>query len=77
MPSESAACSRNACTPSSTSSSVIWTGGGRDFVHGHFGRGEIHCESDRVHVYLSHRSRRGYHLFGCRHIDYRPEAMRR
>ena len=56
---------------------IIYTGGGHDVVHGHFGRGEIHCDSPDVLVYLSHRSRRGYHLFGCHHIDYRPEAMRR
>ena len=55
----------------------IYTGGGHDVVHGHFGRGEIHCDSPDVLVFLSHRSRRGYHLFGCKHIDYRPEAMRR
>jgi Ca2+-binding RTX toxin-like protein len=54
----------------------IFTGGGRDLVHAHFGQGEIHCESDRVLVYLSHRSRRGYDLFGCGHISYTPESQR-
>jgi Ca2+-binding RTX toxin-like protein len=55
---------------------IIYTGGGRDLVHAHFGQGEIHCDSDRVLVYLSHRSRRGYHLFGCGHISYTPERLR-
>jgi Ca2+-binding RTX toxin-like protein len=55
---------------------LIFTGGGRDLVHAHFGQGEIHCESDRVLVYLSHRSRRGYDLFGCAHISYTPERLR-
>ncbi|HEX2015508.1 MAG TPA: hypothetical protein VGN69_02355 [Solirubrobacteraceae bacterium] len=48
----------------------VYTGAGRDVVHAHFGRGEIHCGSGRARVYLSHRSRRRYHLFGCRHISY-------
>ncbi len=55
----------------------IYTGGGRDVVHAHFGRGEIHCDSPDVLVYVSHRSRRLYRLFGCRRLDYRPEAKRR
>jgi hypothetical protein len=50
---------------------VIRTGGGRDVVHAHFGRGEIHCESSRVTVFLSHRSRPRYHLSGCRRISYK------
>jgi hypothetical protein len=49
---------------------VIFTGGARDVVHAHFGRGEIHCDSPAVTVYLSHKSRRRYRLFGCRHISY-------
>ena len=55
----------------------IYTGGGRDLVHAHFGRGEIHCDSRRVLVYMSHRGRKGWRLFGCRHISYRPERLRR
>jgi hypothetical protein len=56
----------------------IHTGGGRDLVHAHFGRGgEIHCDSRRVKVYISHRSRPRYRLFGCHVLDYRPERMRR
>jgi hypothetical protein len=56
----------------------IHTGGGRDLVHAHFGRGgEIHCDSGRVKVYISHRSKRRYHLFGCHVLDYRPERVRR
>jgi hypothetical protein len=56
---------------------IIYTGGGRDLVHAHFGRGEIHCDSDRVLIYISHRSRRAYDLFGCRHLSYSPERVRR
>jgi hypothetical protein len=55
----------------------IYTGGGRDVVHAHFGRGEIHCDSNNVLVYLSHRSRRGYRLFGCKHISYATERSLR
>jgi Ca2+-binding RTX toxin-like protein len=56
----------------------IHTGGGHDAVHAHFGSGgEIHCESARVRVYLSHRSRRLYRLFGCNHISYTTERSRR
>ena len=58
----------------------IHTGGGRDFVHVHFGRGgEIYCESPNVHIYISHRSRHRYRLFGCNrhHLDFRPERLRR
>ena len=55
----------------------IFTGGGRDEVHAHFGRGgEIHCESRGVLVYISHRSRPHYRLFGCHRISYKTEAMR-
>jgi hypothetical protein len=55
----------------------IHTGGGRDFVHAHFGRGgEIWCDSPNVHVYISHRSRDRYRLFGCHHLDFRPERVR-
>jgi hypothetical protein len=43
----------------------ISTGGGVDVVHAHFGRGEIHCQSDTVTIYLSHRSKRRYQLIGC------------
>jgi hypothetical protein len=55
----------------------IHTGGGDDVVHGHFGYGEIHCSSRHVLVYLSHRSRPDYRLFGCHRISYKTEAMRR
>jgi hypothetical protein len=53
---------------------VIFTGGGPDVVHAHFGRGEIHCASRAVIVYLSHRSRPRYRLFGCRRISYRTSG---
>ena len=49
----------------------IRTGGGRNVVHAHFGRGRIRCGSPSDIVYLSHRSRPGYHLIGCRHISYK------
>jgi hypothetical protein len=48
----------------------VWTGTGRTIVHAHFGSGEIHCQSPQVLVYLSHKSRPRYRLFGCRHISY-------
>jgi hypothetical protein len=48
----------------------IWTGGGADIVHAHFGHGEIHCQSGAVHLYISHLSRPRYKLFGCRWITY-------
>lgn len=50
--------------------SYIYTGGGRDVVHAHFGRGEIRCQSPSVIVHVSHRSRRGYRMFGCRHVRF-------
>jgi Ca2+-binding RTX toxin-like protein len=50
---------------------VIHTRGGRDVVHAHFGRGEIHCESSRVTVFLSRRSRPGYRLTGRCHVSYK------
>jgi hypothetical protein len=46
----------------------IWTGGGLDIVHAHFGRGQIHCDSPTVTVYVSHASRHRYRLFGCRRV---------
>jgi hypothetical protein len=49
----------------------ISTGTGRDTVHAHFGRGEIHCGSPDAVVYISHRSRRRYKLFGCAHVSFR------
>jgi hypothetical protein len=49
----------------------IHTGGGFDVVHAHFGRGDIHCDSPSVTVFLSRRGRHGYQLFGCRHISYK------
>jgi hypothetical protein len=49
---------------------VIVTGAGRDVVHAHFGRGEIHCGPGAT-VFLSHRSRRLYKRDGCRRISYR------
>ena len=48
----------------------ISTGAGADVVHAHFGRGEIHCGSPQDVVYLSHMSKRGYKLFGCRHVSF-------
>jgi hypothetical protein len=56
---------------------IIRTGGGHDVVHAHFGRGEIHCDTRTVLVYLSHRSRPGYRLSGCRQISYKTEKQRR
>ncbi len=52
----------------------IYTGGGTDAVHAHFGRGEIHCDSAGVTVFLSHASRPRYRLFGCEHISYSTDG---
>jgi Ca2+-binding RTX toxin-like protein len=49
----------------------IRTGGGRNVVHAHFGRGRIRCGSASDIVFISHRSRPGYRLIGCRHISYK------
>jgi Ca2+-binding RTX toxin-like protein len=49
----------------------IYTGGGYDVIHAHFGHGAIHCDSTSVTVYLSRSGRRGWRLFGCRHISYK------
>jgi hypothetical protein len=49
---------------------IIFTGSGPSVVHAHFGRGEIHCGSASVVVFLSHKDRAGYRLSGCRHISY-------
>ncbi len=48
----------------------VWTGTGATKVHASVGGGEIHCQSSRMVVFLSHRSRTHYKLFGCRHISY-------
>ncbi len=48
----------------------VWTGTGATKVHASVGGGEIHCQSSRVVVFLSHRSRPHYKLFGCRHLSY-------
>ena len=48
----------------------VWTGKGRTMVHASVGGGVIHCQSSRVIVFLSHRSRPHYRLPGCRHLSY-------
>jgi Ca2+-binding RTX toxin-like protein len=53
---------------------VIDTGGGNDVVHAHFGYGSITCHSAGTIVFLSHKSRPGYHLAGCRRISYRTSG---
>jgi hypothetical protein len=49
----------------------ISTGGGGDVVHAHYGRGQIRCGSPTDLVYLSHKSRPGYRLIGCKRISYK------
>jgi hypothetical protein len=49
---------------------IISTGGGMNVVHAHYGHGTITCGSRSDIVYLSHKSRPGYKLIGCRHISY-------
>jgi hypothetical protein len=48
----------------------IWTGGGRDVVHAHFGHGAIHCQSRRVTVFMTKETRHRWHLFGPCHVSY-------
>ncbi len=55
----------------------IYTGGGDDVVHAHFGRGEIHCDSRDVLIYVSHRGRSGWRLFGCKRVSYATERSLR
>lgn len=43
----------------------------RTVVHAHYGHGAIHCGSPKIVVYLSHRDRRRYRLFGCKRISYK------
>lgn len=51
---------------------TIDTGGGNDVVHAHFGHGSITCGgAGSPLVYLSHKSRKRYHLHGCTRISYR------
>jgi Ca2+-binding RTX toxin-like protein len=46
-------------------------GGGADQIHAHFGHGTITCASGKATVFLSHASRKGYTLRGCRKISYK------
>jgi hypothetical protein len=48
----------------------IWAGSGNDVVHAHFGHGEIRCGRGRDIVFLSHKGRKGWHLYGCERISY-------
>jgi hypothetical protein len=48
----------------------IYSGGGNDVVHAHFGHGEIHCQSATVRVFLTHKSRHLYKLFGPCRVSY-------
>jgi hypothetical protein len=52
----------------------IDTGAGNDVVHAHFGYGSITCHSPDTIVFLSHKSRPGYRLSGCRHISYKTHG---
>jgi hypothetical protein len=54
--------------------SYIWTGGGVDVVHAHFGRGVIHCQSPTVTVFLSHKSAKKYTLDGCTKVSFASDA---
>jgi hypothetical protein len=55
----------------------VYTGGGHDVVRAHFGRGEIHCDSQDAVVYLSQQHHRRYHLFGCNHVSYETDKTLR
>jgi Ca2+-binding RTX toxin-like protein len=51
----------------------IRTGGGTNVIHAHFGRGSIRCDSPTDVLFISHRSRPGYRISGCRHISYKTK----
>jgi hypothetical protein len=55
----------------------IYTGGGHDVVHAHFGRGEVHCDSPDALVYMSHKRRPHWRLFGCKRVSYATERSLR
>jgi hypothetical protein len=48
----------------------IWGGTGNDKIHGHFGRGEIHCGRGYDIAFVSHKGRRGWHLYDCEKVSY-------
>ena len=52
-------------------SNLIHGGGGADQIHAHFGRGAIWCGRGHPTVFLSHHSRRLYHLHGCHRVSYK------
>lgn len=47
----------------------VWTGTGRTVVHATVGKGAIHCQSAKVTVFISRKSRHRYQLPGCRHLS--------
>jgi RTX calcium-binding nonapeptide repeat (4 copies) len=49
----------------------IVAGAGNDSVHAHFGRGSVDCGSGRDVLFISHRSRPGYHVRHCERISYK------
>jgi Ca2+-binding RTX toxin-like protein len=50
---------------------VIEAGADDDTIHAHFGRGSIDCGRGNDILFVSHRSRRGYHVSHCERVSYK------
>jgi Ca2+-binding RTX toxin-like protein len=50
---------------------VIVAGSGNDTIHAHFGRGSIDCGGGADTLFISHRSKRGYHIANCERISFK------
>src|SRR5262245_55150908 len=50
---------------------VIAAGAGNDTIHAHFGRGSIDCGAGRDTLFISHRSKPGYHIRHCERISFK------
>ena len=49
----------------------IYTHGGADQVHIHFGHGSVTCASPKATVFISHKSEKRYKLHGCPRRSYK------
>jgi Ca2+-binding RTX toxin-like protein len=50
---------------------VIAAGAGNDTIHAHFGRGSIDCGAGRDTLFISHRSKPGYHISHCEKVSFK------
>jgi Ca2+-binding RTX toxin-like protein len=50
---------------------IILAGAGNDTIHAHFGRGSIDCGVGRDTLFISHRSKPGYHIRHCETISFK------